>query len=305
MPFLTPWLWAIFTVLAAASQTFRNAMQRGLTTSLGTIGATHVRFLFGLPFSLVFLGLILLVSRAALPPFTGVFFGWVVVGAFAQIAATGLMLATMRSKSFVVTTAYTKTEPVQAALFGFVALGDRLSVLTSVAILIATAGVMLLSWPRRPAIADAAADPFDWASAVQGIAAGGMFALSAVGFRAAIRTLQTDNFVVAASATLVSGLILQALSMTLFIAIQDRSVLIAILRNWRQSMLAGFAGALASQLWFLAFAIETAARVRTLALVEIFFAQMISGRMFRERTSRRELIALILVAIGCVLIVNA
>ena len=305
MPFLTPWLWAIFTVLAAASQTFRNAMQRGLTTSLGTIGATHVRFLFGLPFSLVFLGLILLVSGAALPPFTGVFFGWVVVGAFAQIAATGLMLATMRSKSFVVTTAYTKTEPVQAALFGFVALGDRLSVLTSVAILIATAGVMLLSWPRRPALADAAADPFDWASAVQGIAAGGMFALSAVGFRAAIRTLQTDNFVVAASATLVSGLILQALSMTLFIAIQDRSVLIAILRNWRLSMLAGFAGALASQLWFLAFAIETAARVRTLALVEIFFAQMISGRMFRERTSRRELIALILVAIGCVLIVNA
>ena len=305
MPFLTPWLWAIFTVLAAASQTFRNAMQRGLTTSLGTIGATHVRFLFGLPFSLVFLGLILLVSGASLPPFTGVFFGWVVVGAFAQIAATGLMLATMRSKSFVVTTAYTKTEPVQAALFGFVALGDRLSVLTSVAILIATAGVMLLSWPRRPALADAAADPFDWASAVQGIAAGGMFALSAVGFRAAIRTLQTDNFVVAASVTLVSGLILQALSMTLFIAIQDRSVLIAILRNWRQSMLAGFAGALASQLWFLAFAIETAARVRTLALVEIFFAQMISGRMFRERTSRRELIALILVAIGCVLIVNA
>ena len=305
MPFLTPWLWAIFTVLAAASQTFRNAMQRGLTTSLGTIGATHVRFLFGLPFSLVFLGLILLVSGASLPPFTGAFFGWVVVGAFAQIAATGLMLATMRSKSFVVTTAYTKTEPVQAALFGFVALGDRLSVLTSVAILIATAGVMLLSWPRRPALADAAADPFDWASAVQGIAAGGMFALSAVGFRAAIRTLQTDNFVVAASATLVSGLILQAISMTLFIAIQDRSVLIAILRNWRQSMLAGFAGALASQLWFLAFAIETAARVRTLALVEIFFAQMISGRMFRERTSRRELIALILVAIGCVLIVNA
>ena len=304
MSFLTPFLWAIFTVLAALSQTFRNAMQRGLTASLGTIGATHVRFLFGLPFSLIFLALIVLATGASLPRFSAVFFFWVVVGAFAQIAATGLMLATMRSKSFVVTTAYTKTEPVQAALFGFVVLGDTLSLVTTIAILIATAGVMLLSWPRRAAMPDAAADPFDWRAVAQGIGAGGMFALSAIGFRAAIRTLEADNFVIAASVTLVCGLILQAVSMTIFIAIRTPSVLAAILRNWRQSMVAGFTGALASQLWFLAFAIETAARVRTLGLVEIFFAQMISGRMFKETTSRRELIGLALVAIGCVLIVN-
>ena len=50
----TPWLWAVFTVIAAFAQTLRNAMQRELTTSLGTIGATHVRFLFGLPFVLFF-----------------------------------------------------------------------------------------------------------------------------------------------------------------------------------------------------------------------------------------------------------
>jgi len=30
-------------------------LQRGLTERLGTLGATHVRFLFGLPFGLVFL----------------------------------------------------------------------------------------------------------------------------------------------------------------------------------------------------------------------------------------------------------
>ena len=51
----TPWLWAVFTVIAAFAQTLRNAMQRELTTSLGTVGATHVRFLFGLPFVLIFL----------------------------------------------------------------------------------------------------------------------------------------------------------------------------------------------------------------------------------------------------------
>ena len=38
-------------------------------------------------------------------------------------------------------------------------------------------------------------------------------------------------------------------------------------------MFAGFMGALASQFWFLAFALTAAANVRTLALVEVLFAQ--------------------------------
>ena len=48
-------LWAVFTLIAAAAQTARNAMQRELTASLGTVGATHVRFLFGFPFAILFL----------------------------------------------------------------------------------------------------------------------------------------------------------------------------------------------------------------------------------------------------------
>ena len=46
------WLWVVFTLLAAGCQTVRNAMQRELTATLGTAGATHVRFLFGFPFAL-------------------------------------------------------------------------------------------------------------------------------------------------------------------------------------------------------------------------------------------------------------
>jgi len=48
------WLWIACTVAAAGFQTARNAMQRSLTDRLGTVGATHVRFLFGLPFGLLF-----------------------------------------------------------------------------------------------------------------------------------------------------------------------------------------------------------------------------------------------------------
>ena len=48
-------LWVPFTLLAAAGQTARNAMQRELTAALRTAGPTHVRFLFGVPFALLFL----------------------------------------------------------------------------------------------------------------------------------------------------------------------------------------------------------------------------------------------------------
>jgi drug/metabolite transporter (DMT)-like permease len=102
-------------------------MQRELTATLGTVGATHVRFLFGFPFALVFLGAIMLVTGVPLPRPVSVFWPWVLVGAFAQVAATALMLAAMGERSFVVTIAYIKTEPIQVALFGLLFLGDTVT----------------------------------------------------------------------------------------------------------------------------------------------------------------------------------
>src|SRR5580704_13102992 len=106
------WLWALFTVIAAFSQTVRNAAQRQLTATLGTVGATHVRFLFGFPFALIFLAGVLIATGSAFPSPPLVFWPWTVVGAGAQIVATATMLATMSSRSFVVTIAYIKTEAI-------------------------------------------------------------------------------------------------------------------------------------------------------------------------------------------------
>ena len=60
-------LWIPFVVLASIGQTLRNAMQRGLTASLGTVGATHIRFLFGFPFSLIFLAIVLAATHDQVP----------------------------------------------------------------------------------------------------------------------------------------------------------------------------------------------------------------------------------------------
>ncbi len=138
-------LWAVFTLIAAAAQTARNAMQRELTATLGTVGATHVRFLFGFPFALLFLAGALIVTGADLPHLPPVFWPWVFAGAFTQIAATATMLAVMGQRSFVVAYAYIKTEPVHVALFGLIFLGDKITPIAAVAILLATAGVIVIS----------------------------------------------------------------------------------------------------------------------------------------------------------------
>src|ERR1700751_2569732 len=124
--FATATLWIPFTIVAALGQVARNAMQRSLTAPLGTWGATNIRFLFGFPFSLLFLAVVLIASGAHLPWPTPAFWPWLLLGALTQIVGTGMMLLAMNERSFVVTTAYLKTEAIQTAIFGFIFLGDHL-----------------------------------------------------------------------------------------------------------------------------------------------------------------------------------
>jgi drug/metabolite transporter (DMT)-like permease len=292
------WLWIVFTVTAAFFQTLRNAMQRELTTSLGTVGATHVRFLFGFPFALLSLIGVLLVTGVPLPRPSLSFWPWVIDGAAAQIAATALMLMAMGQRSFVVTIAYIKTEPIQVAIFGLIFLGDAVTLPMMMAILVATAGVLIMSF--KPGGMVGGVKP-----TLIGLASGGMFALSAIGYRGAILSLGLPNFVMAATFTLVVGLVMQAVVLSLYLGLRQPSAMIAILRAWKPSLFAGLMGALASQFWFLAFAIATAASVRTLALIEVLFAQIVARVMFGQRTTPREAIGMALVVAGVGLLIFA
>ena len=295
-PMLDTWLWAVFTVLAAAGQTARNAMQRELTASLGTVGATHVRFLFGFPFALIFLAGVMMFSGSALPRPSLSFIPWLLAGALFQIGATATMLAAMGQRSFVVVVAYIKTEPIQVAIFGAIFLADIVSVPMMVAIVVATAGVVVMSF--KPGGMTGGIRP-----TVIGLVSGGMFALSAIGYRGAILDLNHPNFVMVATFTLAVGLVLQAALLTAYLALRDRAVLTAIVAQWRPSLFAGLMGATASQFWFLAFALATAASVRTLALVEVLFAQAISVFIFGQKTSPREGVGIAMIVLGVILLI--
>ena len=76
-------------------------MQRDLIGALGAVGAAQVRFLFGLPFAAMFLVGLLAVTGLSLPRLTALNLGWTAFGAISQVIATAMMLAAMRTKSFV------------------------------------------------------------------------------------------------------------------------------------------------------------------------------------------------------------
>src|SRR5690349_8006219 len=128
------WLWIPITLWAAFAQTLRNAAQRHLVADLGTLGATLVRFLYGLPFALLWLLIVRAVGNFELPALDASFALWVTSGAISQILATALLLRVMSERNFTLGVAYSKSEILQVAVFGFVFLGDAVSAVTLAAI---------------------------------------------------------------------------------------------------------------------------------------------------------------------------
>jgi drug/metabolite transporter (DMT)-like permease len=291
-------LWIPFTFVAAVGQVARNAMQRQLTGPLGTWGATNIRFLFGFPFSLLFFATVLLATGDRVSWPGAEFWPWLLLGALSQIAATGLMLAAMTDRSFVVTTAYLKTEAIQTAIFGFVFLGDHLTVLKVTAIVIATIGVVITALRPGGDKGFGGLKP-----TLMGLGAAAGFALSAVGFRGAIIAVPDVSFVTAATTALVFALGVQTLVLSVYLLLRAPKVLSEIAKLWKPSMLAGFTGALASQFWFLAFALTAAANVRTLALVEVLFAQGVAYYSFKQPLLPRELVGIVLIVAGVAILV--
>ena len=143
------WLWIPLTIGAAFAQTLRNAAQRHLTGQLGMLGATLIRFLYGVPFIALWLGIVRYAAASPLPAPDLPYVAWILVAAVGQTAGTALLLRAMTERNFAIGLVYSKIEIVQVALFSVVVLGDPLSLLTCVAIALATLGVVLLS-PRVP-----------------------------------------------------------------------------------------------------------------------------------------------------------
>ena len=301
---MTSWIWIPIVVAAAAAQTIRNAAQRSLVSSAGTLPATLVRFIYGLPFAIAALVAIGTLNAGPLPVPTAAFLTWVCIGAAAQLAATAFLIAAMEQRSFVVAVAYSKTELIQIALYSIVLLAERLSLPTIIAIALATVGVILLS--VKPS-AERERGMASWFSpaAMLGLASGAGFALSAVGYRGAALALGPTPPWVAAVYSLVWAQAMQSLLLGGYLMIRDRPGLRKVMVQWRVSTLAGFMGALASFGWLTAFAMRSAVDVRVVGLAEVFFSYAMSRRFFKEQVTHREIVGILLTLAGIVVISTA
>lgn len=297
-------LWIPITIAAAFCQNLRTVLQKHLRATLSTNGVTFTRYGFGSP--LVVLYVIGLHGVAGLPwPQPNlVFVGWIVTGALTQILATSFLIYIFSFRNFAVGVAYSKTEVIQAAIFGLAFLGDAVTAWGATAIAIGTLGVMLISlvgtgrvvhelllgWTERPALI--------------GIASGGLFGIAAVAFRAAALSLGAPGFVMPAGYTLLWANLLQTALLLAYLYARERDQFAKLFAAWRASVVTGIIGVTASALWFMAMTIQVAAYVRTLGLVELVFTFLFSWFFFKERPKLTELVGIALLLVGIAMTLN-
>jgi drug/metabolite transporter (DMT)-like permease len=296
-------LWIPITIVAAFLQNLRSTAQKHLRGVMGTTGATFVRFGFGLPFAIIFLLALHHVWAFPYARTNAVFALWVVVGALTQIAATFLLIHLFSFRNFAVGTAYSRTEPVQAALFGLVFLGEFAGSGGLIAIAITVVGVMLISVSQVSMNWRNLAASLVSRNALIGLASGTLFGIAAVAYRAASLSLGGPNFIMQAATTLFFTILLQTIVMLGWMLWRDPSELRRIAAAWKPSLFTGFVGATASFGWFAAMTLQQAAIVKALAQIEMIFAFASSVLFFRERVNATEVTGCLLIVAGIVALV--
>ena len=265
---------------------------------MGTTGATFVRFGFGVPFAALYWSILIWGLGFDLPHLSGRFVFWMIIGALAQIAATFLLVHLFSLRNFAVGNAYSRTEPMQTAVFAFILFGTQFSIPAIVAICIAVVGVMLIS------VAQTAITPSNLLlsvfskTAVIGLGSGTLFGLAAIGFQTAARSVKSDVFVVQAATTLLIAITFQSMVMLVYMIFKDRTELARIRSAWKPAILVGFVGATATFGWFTAFTLQEAALVKVVAQIEMLFSFASSIFIFKESIKQAEIL-------GCLLIVGS
>ncbi len=296
-------LWIPVTVFAAFLQNARSALQKHLKGRLTTLGATYVRFLYAAPFALAYVAGLHLAGNEPLPPVNPVFLVYVALGGLSQIVFTALLLWLFSFRNFAAGTTFSKTEVVQIAILGFLVLGDRLTLSGGAAILLAAAGVVLLSAAQTNVSLATLFTSLGEKSTLIGLASGAFLGASVVFFRGASLSLGHDSFVMAAAFTLAVALLFQTIVMGLYLLWKEPATCRAVIVHWRWSLAVGVAGMLASVCWFTAFTLQNAAYVRAVGQIELVFTFLASIFFFREKTNGKEVLGILLVAAGILMLI--
>lgn len=298
---ITSPVWLPAALVAGLLQAWRTAVQRRVGRDLSVNAAGLVRYLYGLPFAIILLLLYQGLRGAVLPAITPDFWLFCAAGGLAQIIATNLLLMAFGERNFVVGTAYSKTEAVQAALLSVLLLHERLSVTAWIGIGFGVVGVMVLSAGGKRMGPGDFVRALGQRAAIYGIASGFMFALTTIGIRRATMAVVGDDHIHAALLTLAVTVTMQTVLQGGWVVWRERDQVTLVVRSWRVSGQVGLLSSVGSAFWFTGFATAPVALVRIVGQVEIAFTMAFAHFYLGERSSRAEIAGLLLVATGVLL----
>ncbi|MFC3217251.1 EamA/RhaT family transporter [Comamonas sp. JC664] len=280
------WWMALVVFLPPSRRTARNAAQRSLTADLVHLARHLVRFLYGLP--LAALALVLLYTLPAKAPelrigLAPILAGWrwrVLPDRRHWRLAAGDAAAHFGRRRHAV-----QDRGAQVALFWRGLSGELPTYWALAAMAIATIGVALLSLPPRQIGAK-----LDWRSkaAMYGLNLRRLLCDCDSGLSRCGAGAQCAQRAASAPGACSCAQACRPWRWAPGFVWRDRSVLVRIAQAWRVSLLAGCMGSAASLAWFRAYALQSAASVRTLGMVEVVFSYLVSRRVLKEQLRRTE-----------------
>ncbi|WP_170383021.1 EamA family transporter [Ruegeria atlantica] len=297
-------LWIPVTIAAASFQTVRFMLQKSLSTiKLSVAGATFARFAYSMPLAVLGLIMALHMTDLSLPPLTGWFWVYAVIGGTSQILATICVVALFKQRNFAVGITFKKTEVIQTAIVGFLVLGDQVSIGALGAIIVSLLAVLLLS--KTPGGDGAWWKHLTNRAARLGLGSGVLFAFSSVSYRGASLELGDVDAWFRALVTLAAVVTFQFLSMGIWLLWRDRAELRAVWETRKISVFVGLTSLCGSFCWFFAFTLQNAAYVKALGQVELLLSLFASILFFRETITRREIAGMGLLGLSILALVLA
>ena len=288
--------WIIVSVIAAFFQNLRSSFQKKINKDVSTIASTYVRFSFAIPFAILLFFLYFrdisilsdIVSQSG-------FLLNVTLASIFQVIFTFVLLYLFKFSNFVVGTSLSKTEVIQVAVFEYLILNEKLSKLGICGIIISTLGIIILSIKDLKLLL---VNIFSKTTLV-GLISGLFLALSIVYFRSAALSLENlDSNFEKALATLLFGLLIPTIILTIYLLIFEKSEFRKLYNDRYECLLIGIAGLLASLSWFYAFTLIQSSFVRAVGQVELLFSFVSSSYLFKEKVRFIEVIGIIIFVIG-------
>ena len=289
--------WVVWTLLAALMQSVRTAGQKRLAGFVSPLTATLVRYLFGLPFALIYLAYLSLDSQQQLPDPTYVFYLSGLAAGLLQILATVLLIRLVSLRNFAVGSTLIRTEILLTALIGVTLFTEEISSIGWLAMLISVVGLILISVSRQSGFAS-----FWNRSAAYGLAAGLAFALTSLFLRQASLSLGLADAAHAAGITLVYMVLLQTVVCLGLVFWQKPEELKVLPERFAACTFIGVTSVMGSAGGFTAMTLQSASYVKTLGQIEFLFTLGLSVFYFKERPNPTELLGMGCIVVGSMLL---